>query len=112
MLFALFKINKSQRDRISNGKSPQTEPYRAPSRLERMHANPDVNTRNWEIHVKRMNKYGRSKFNGDHYTQGQEAAGITSTPWVVRPIAEQHKSRDAKSDANLPPVLAGLAVSW
>ena len=70
MLFALFMNNKSQRVKISDGKSAQIQPYRRPSRWERMHTDPDVNTRNWEIHAKRMNKFGRSKFKGDHYYVG------------------------------------------
>ena len=75
MLFALFMSNKSQRVKISrvktsDFKSAQIEPYRRPGRLERMHADPDINTRNWEIHASRMRRFGRSKFQGCHYYVG------------------------------------------
>ena len=75
VVFALFLGNKTQQQKIqaaSNKSSgfDASQPYRRPSRLERMHADPDVNTRNWEIHVSRMSKYGRSQFQGCHYYVG------------------------------------------
>ena len=32
--------------------------------------NPDVNTRNWELHQKRLEKFGRSKYKGTTFYVG------------------------------------------
>ena len=63
-IIGLFSRGAKKQLEARGGKS------RADSRNEKLYANPDLNTRKWNIHQSRLNKFGRSQYKGTMFYVG------------------------------------------